>query len=187
MNKSLLLSLTFVLMHAISTAQVAKVDLYPQQVEISHNDAVRQFSQFFVSSFNTLGGLSANQISGNANSALETNLAIEGNNNSTSASQTGLYNYATVGIIGDFNQLNLMQDGTNNTALLGLRGDNNAFNLSQIGDNNFYVGAYRTSNASINAAQIGNNLRAVEIGIGRIPIVIRQEGNGASLIINHHN
>jgi hypothetical protein len=189
MKKTISLIVSFLLVSGVSfaQAQVGNADIYPEQVEINHNAAVRQFSQFFVTSFNSLGGINANLVNGPQNSNLETNLSIIGNYNSSTSTQSGLNNFAAIGIIGDYNRVNLIQDGNDNRALLGLEGNDNLFNLSQIGNDNQYFGAYRTSNATINAEQIGNGLRAVEIGTGGIPLIIRQQGNGANLIINHNN
>ncbi|MFN1833970.1 hypothetical protein AB2B38_001810 [Balneola sp. MJW-20] len=182
--------LTFIVLIFGSTsllfAQAGREEIYPDQVSINHNDAVKQFSRLFVSDFFRQGGFSrdASDLVGDSNRLSD--VSIYGNNNTAEIAQLGLYNYANVGIYGNGNSVDIQQNGLNLAATLKLMGENNEFNLSQSGQNNTYYGVMLLADQIINRTQSGMNNTLVEFGIGSIPLNISQTGDAMQLIIDYN-
>ncbi|MDZ7806589.1 MAG: curlin repeat-containing protein [Gracilimonas sp.] len=159
-----------------------EVDVFPEQVSIDHNDAVKKFSKDYVSS-----GIYRSGLSSFINSIMQADQIAMinqfGNDNIASISQTGNRNEAYVTIIGDRNEAGVEQYGNDNFALLKILGDDNKYGLLQEGNDNRFVGGIFTNGYQNNYTQSGSGLSFTLQGPNSMGLMIEQIGQGFDLII----
>lgn len=104
----------------------------------------------------------------------------------------GKNNLAVVVQNGSMNQTRIRQLGQTNRAGIRLVGNSNEVALEQTGTGNEYLldfqgrglgGAGRSSAHQVR--QIGSNNRLVQRGEGRVPLNVRQRGNGMHMVVRH--
>lgn len=184
MKKRLILILlaSFIGTTAYAQGVERDVDVFPEQVSIEHNDAVKKFSKDYVSS-----GIMSSSASSFINSILQANqLAIInqfGNDNIASISQSGNGNQAYVTIFGDRNEAGVEQYGNDNFALLKILGNDNEYGLLQEGNDNRFVGGIFTNGYQNNYVQSGNELTFELQGPNSMGLMIEQFGQGFDLLI----
>lgn len=180
--KSLLLNFllsTFII--SISTAQGINREVFPRQVSIEHNQAVRTFSRDFATAFSNnfiatkpdrafadFSQLSAINILGDANyaSLLQKGfnnagiINIRGNRNEAKVKQQGQYLFSIVNLLGDDNQLTMNQQGVGQISYLQLMG----------------------SGINFDAFQSSSGMKLIQSGTG-IPLIIQHRGRPLPIII----
>ncbi|MFP8488070.1 curlin repeat-containing protein [Gracilimonas sp. Q87] len=184
MKKFLTILLFTVLITGTVVAQGVErdVDIFPEQVSIEHNDAVKQRSQQYVSMGRPLTAL--NTFINSIMQADQTAIINQfGNDNIASISQTGNGNNAYVTILGDRNEAGVEQYGDDNFALLKIIGDDNKYGLLQEGNENKFVGGIFTNGYQNNYTQSGNGLSFTLQGPNSMGLMIEQIGQGFDLII----
>ena len=163
-----------------------EVDIFPEQVSIEHNDAVKKFSKDYV----TAGQFSSG-IGSFINSILQADqLAIInqfGNENIASITQSGSNNYAMINIVGDQNDIGIEQDGNWNAAGLTFIGDQNEFSLIQRGFLNVFKRVQVTDGYQGQYIQNGFSLGLEVRGTNGIPMSIEQTGQNMGILIENYN
>jgi hypothetical protein len=156
-------------------AQDSNKEVYPEQVSIEHNEAVKKFSKDYV--LTRPGFLSVGETSPSALGL--SNLAeinVLGSENIITLKQlgTGLVGY--MDIKGDLNEASIFQKGTNLESILQIQGNANQFDLLQEGvdlANNFEIIG---SGMSFDAVQTNTGFELNQTGVGAIPLSIEQIG-----------
>jgi hypothetical protein len=176
----------FILLLFFSVDLAAQTDrnreVFPSQVSIDHNDAVRSFSQDFVTAFTT-GSLQFDEGARTANHIAIINQF--GTGNTALLEQYGLSNMASINMFGNFNFASLIQDGINNVSNIHLIGDHNRITGLQIGESNRLDILFEGSGFDRRFEQIGDN-HSIEMTGEGIPLSITQTGNGTNLIIENN-
>lgn len=161
-------------------------EVFIQQASFDHNEAAQQFTADFITAFGSAMNLdSFDEFNNNANVALVNQF---GNSNISGLTQEGIGNMARLNIMGNRNTTGLTQKGSNNQFILNLEGNDSIIESSQNGAENQMrldlTGTYPNQTFS----QIGsdNTMQIFDAGSGSgIPLLIEQQGNGASLIIEN--
>ncbi|MEX2478843.1 MAG: curlin repeat-containing protein [Gracilimonas sp.] len=184
----LLLTTLFLIMGSSSIfAQMANRDaeVFPEQVSIDHNEAVRSFSRDFVTA------------DANFNSGLESVLqsmqmlsqlvlvSETGNNNTIRLSQDGFNNFIFTGLNGDKNELEVEQRGDNNAASFRILGNYNELSLLQEGSYNIFSRSYNSDFNQGQFSQSGIGLNMQIEGQNSIPLIIEQRGQGSGILIEN--
>lgn len=183
MKNSTIILLILLMFPVILTAQADRNrEVFPSQVSIEHNSAVKSFSQDFVTAF-TIGNLQSDEVVSGANQIAIINQF--GTGNTALLEQFGMSNMATISLIGNFNFTELKQVGSNNISNIHLIGDNNRMTGLQDGESNRLDILFEGSDLSREFVQIGDN-HSIEITGKGIPISITQTGNGTNLIIENN-
>jgi len=164
-------------------------EVFIQQAEVDHNEAVLQFTGDFATAFS---GQMALDSFGEFDD--DTNVAIVnqfGDNNISTLIQNGIGNMARFNIFGNRNITGLEQNGNSNRFILNLEGSDNQIEGVQVGSDNQLrmdlIGDGITQNQSF--LQEGSNLtlQLFDSGTGSgIPLQIEQRGNGSSVIIENY-
>lgn len=163
-----------------------EVDIFPEQVSIDHNEAVKRFSRDFVTTLsdrkNQRGALE--DATGSANQVAIINLI--GTGNTANITQSGIGNFALIDITGNDNDADVEQRGRSNQALLNIIGNNIGVGLSQLGNENFFSRTFTQNGFSGDFLQVGSGLNLQVSGSNGIPLIIEQRGQGAGVIIENN-
>lgn len=185
--KMLLLIVVFSLGTSITTTaqQTAKKEVYPVQVSIEHNEAVKNFSSDFVSSFTSSSLFDRPSFSlFGINNLASTN--IRGSENLTVLSQQGYDIIGGINILGNQNTATLNQSGSDLLSILNIKGNYNEFNMTQqgIGLQNlvFILG----SDLHFDALHTNNGFELNQHGVGGIPMSLEQTGGTLPIIIENN-
>lgn len=187
MKKVLICLLLFGVANSTGFAQGVErdIDIFPDQVSIEHNDAVKKFSKDYVSTDIFNSGFSSF-----VNSILQADqLAIInqiGNENAASIMQSGNNNYAMINIVGDENIIGIDQNGQFNLASFSIFGDENELSLLQQGNFNSFNRVYVTDGMQGQFTQSGFGLGLEIRGSNGIPISIEQTGQGSGILIENN-
>lgn len=163
-------------------------EVFIQQANVEHNEAVIQFTGDFTTAFSDQMGLeSFGQYDSDSNVAIVNQL---GDKNISTLTQNGIGNMARLNIFGNRNTTGLLQDGSGNLFILNLEGSDNLIEGSQRGIEN-QVRFDLTGNGFPNQTFIQNgsnlSLQFFDDGTGvGVPLQIEQTGNGASVIIENY-
>ncbi|GEM_PF-1484674 len=159
-------------------------EVFIEQAPFEHNEAVQEFTDRFVSTF---------QIDSGFLEALDpvSNVAVInqfGSGNVSSLSQTGTGNIAGFDITGNDNYTNLIQSGNSNQFILELFGSSNELSFEQLGSDNQLIKNLNGNGMQQTYRQEGNGLQMQIIDFGQqgVPMHIEQNGNGTSIIIENH-
>lgn len=188
MKQYIILAVIFLFGSLAHAQRVGGENLFPQQANISHNQAVMNFSRDFVSALGQLGGIfqSSADMVGDANQA--TSLNVFGNANSINVSQNGAINFAGINILGSNNNLDIAQNGSNNLALFDILGSGNDLSLTQNNNFNTFRGLYVGSGISPAPIIQNGNSTVTQLGISFIPLEISTTaGQGVPVIIQPGN
>lgn len=165
-------------------------EVFIQQANVEHNEAVQQFTGDFITAFSGQMALdSFEEYDADINVAIVNQF---GDNNISTLFQNGIGNMARINILGNRNTTGLEQDGSNNRFILNLEGSDNQIEGVQSGADNqlrmdLIGNGVTTQNQSF--SQTGNNLtlQLFDSGTGgSIPLQIDQRGDGASVIIENY-
>ncbi|MCC5925868.1 MAG: hypothetical protein JJU41_04840 [Bacteroidetes bacterium] len=171
--------------HLVS-AQNNSREVFPEQVSIEHNEAVRSFSGDFVTAHNVgsaQGSTMANMSGMTGNMSF---LNILGMMNFVDASQNGNANLFSLTIEGDENTAGITQRGSGNEAQIQLIGNNNTLNTLQHGRSNLLNMNIFSNGLMHNTQQIGNANQIMIQGEQRTPLQIEQRGNGIGIVIEQN-
>ena len=191
-NLGLLLLLIFAGSTTTSNARGSQnpSEVFIQQANVEHNEAVIQFTGDFTTAFTGVMSLdSFDEYDSEGNVAVINQF---GDSNTSTLTQTGIGNMARFNIFGNHNTTSLKQDGNSNRFILNLEGSDNVIEGVQSGNENqlrmdLIGDGMSTQNQSF--LQTGNNLtlQLFDSGTGSsIPLQIEQTGNGASVIIENY-
>ncbi len=162
-------------------AQNVDREVFPEQVSIEHNQAVRSFSSDFVITLPAFSPEIRELPTVDRQTAMLTQM---GDMNNTALSQRGAQNYAELVTIGDRNKVGWSQVGTGNWVKLDLTGDDNNIDGTQFGSDNRLNLIHTGNGINQSYEQIGNSHFLEVSGVG-IPMSVTQRGNGAALIIEN--
>ena len=163
-------------------------EVFIQQANVEHNEAVIQFTGDFTTAFNgEMGLVSFDEFDTESNVAIVNQF---GDNNISTLTQTGIGNMARFNIFGNLNTTNLEQNGSGNQFILNLEGSDNLIEGIQTGtENQVRLDLTGSGFPSQTFTQNGTNLSLQFFdngtGVG-IPLQIEQNGNGASVIIENY-
>ncbi len=186
----LLLFLIFAGFTTSSNAQGSQnpSEVFIQQVNVEHNEAVIQFTGDFTTAFSGVMSLdSFDEYDSEGNVAIINQF---GDNNISTLTQNGIGNMARFNIFGNLNTTSLEQNGSGNQFILNLEGDNNRIGGVQSGsENQVRIDLTGSGFPNQTFTQNGTNLSLQFFdngtGVG-VPLQIEQRGNGASVIIENY-
>jgi len=180
--KTLIAIISFVLVGSIGAySQNADREVFPEQVSIEHNQAVRSFSSDFVITLPALTPVIRDLPAVDRQTA---RITQTGDMNTVTLTQTGLQNYAEITTIGNGNMVGWNQNGRSNWVKLDLIGDDNSFTGNQRGNENQLNLNYTGSGINQSFNQIGSSHYLEFSGVG-IPMSVTQRGNGTAIIIEN--
>ena len=165
-------------------------EVFIQQANVEHNEAVIQFTGDFATAFSGVMGLDSFD-----DYDSDTNVAIVnqfGDSNISTLIQNGIGNAARFNIFGNRNTTGLIQNGSGNQFILNLEGSDNMIDGVQTGEDNqlridLIGNGVTTQNQSFSQTGTGLTLQLFDSGNGSsIPLQIEQTGNGASVIIENY-
>lgn len=167
------------------SAQESDREVYPEQVSIEHNEAVKNFSSDFVSSFPTTGLFdnSALTLLGVNNLAA---LNVQGSENLTVLNQQGYGIFGGINILGDSNKASLSQSGSDLMSILDIRGDYNIFDMTQQGIGLKNIVFVLGSGLQFDALHTNAGFELNQVGAGSIPLSIEQKGTTVPIIIENN-
>lgn len=176
-------------LYAVAVGAQNPSEVFIQQANVEHNEAVLQFTGDFTTAFSGQMSLeSFDEFDSESNVAVVNQF---GDNNISTLIQNGIGNMARINILGNRNITGLEQDGNSNRFILNLEGSDNQIEGLQFGNDNQLrmdlIGDGVTQNQSF--LQEGSNLtlQLFDSGTGSsIPLQIEQRGNGASVIIENY-
>lgn len=163
-------------------------EVFIQQANVEHNEAVLQFTGDFTTAFSDLMGLeSFDEYDSSTNVAIVNQF---GDNNVSTLIQNGIGNMARFNIFGNRNTTGLEQDGSGNQFILNLEGSDNLIEGAQIGtENQVRIDLAGRGFPNQTFTQNGTNLTLQFFdngtGVG-VPLQIEQTGNGTSVIIENY-
>ncbi len=180
--KTLLTIVVLIFLASSALSQSVDREIFPEQVSIEHNQAVKSFSGDYVT-------MSASSLSENekppevsVQTAIVTQIGME---NMVLLSQTGDLNYANISTVGDNNRVDWSQVGMRNWVSLELIGDQNRITGEQRGDFNQLRLNYEGDGLEQSFLQDGDYQILEFNGVG-IPMTVTQRGDGATVIIENH-
>ncbi len=180
--KTLIFLSIFLLFGALNVhAQNSGREVYPEQISIDHNQAVKNFSGDYVS---VLPLTSSDLIDTPVSIGHVANISIIGIENMVNVHQAGLGNTAGIKVDGNFNDIDLRQDGMGNRSAINLIGSQNTIEGFQQGSYNNLNVNYSGSGLNQRFHQLGNHQTIEMSGIGT-PISITQTGDGATIFIEN--
>ena len=174
--------------YVVDAAAQNPSEVFIQQANVEHNEAVIQFTGDFTTAFNgEMGLVSFDEFDTESNVAIVNQF---GDNNISTLTQTGIGNMARFNIFGNLNTTNLEQNGSGNQFILNLEGSNNSIGGVQTGTKNqVRIDLTGSGFPDQTFTQNGTNLSLQFFdngtGVG-IPLQIEQNGNGASVIIENY-
>ena len=186
--KTFLIFIIYFLFGMYSLSAQNPSEVFIQQANVEHNEAVIQFTGDFATAFSGVMGLDSFDEYDN-----DTNVAIVnqfGDGNISTLIQNGIGNAARFNIFGNRNTTGLMQDGSDNQFILNLEGSDNLIEGIQTGtENQVRLDLTGSGFPSQTFTQNGTNLSLQFFdngtGVG-IPLQIEQTGSGASVIIENY-
>ncbi|MCC5915171.1 MAG: hypothetical protein JJU46_12395 [Balneolaceae bacterium] len=189
MKKQLITIIGVLCLNGLTVAQNPS-EVFIQQANVEHNEAVKQFTGDFILAFSGQMSLSSfDQFDTDGNVAFVNQF---GDGNVSTLIQNGIGNMARINIMGNRNVTGLEQDGNSNRFILNLEGSDNEITGSQIGNENEFRMDFVGDGISIqdqSFVQSGNNLTLQLFNNGNgggVPLQIEQRGNGASVIIENY-
>ncbi|MBP3191740.1 hypothetical protein [Natronogracilivirga saccharolytica] len=162
-------------------SQNSEREVFPEQVSIDHNEAVRGFSGDFVTMNPTAGRTDEDLPETSQNTAI---ISLIGMENMVMLEQIGSMNRAALSINGDGNDAEFTQNGIGNTASVNVVGSDNFIRGWQEGNYNHIGLNYEGSGTQQQVQQLGNHQSAEFNGVG-MPLTITQSGDGARVIIEN--
>lgn len=180
--KKLNLSILLFLFGLVELSAQNPGEVFIQQANVEHNEAVQQFTSDFVTAF-SMDFDSFDEFDVNANVGIVNQF---GSGNSSFLLQTGIGNMARLNILGDENTADVLQSGNSNQFILNLEGGFNALSSEQVGDENRlrldFIGTAHNQQFFQNGN--GLSMEVFESGNGGgVPIIIEQNGNGGGTVI----
>lgn len=156
-------------------------EIFPEQVSIDHNQAVKSFSGDFVT-------MSASTLSENNEPpevSVQTAIVNQfGMENMVLLKQSGELNYANITTRGDLNEVEWIQDGMRNWVSIKLDGTNYDVTGKQDGNYNELRLDYEGAGVEQSFLQDGNRLFLEFSGVPT-PMTVTQRGDGAAIIIKN--
>jgi len=170
----------------VAIAQDANQEVYPEQISIEHNQAVKDFSSRYVS---TLTG-SALSLENLQQAAAGTNqfalINMVGDNNIATLIQTGgIGNAGLIDILGDQNKASLNQNGSDLLSILEIKGNLNQFNMDQLGSNLQKHVLIDGTGLQFDAEQTNAGFKLMQTGTS-IPFTLEQNGGSLPIIISNN-
>lgn len=160
-------------------------EVFPEQVSIDHNDAVKKFSRDFISNSINVG----TEVESLLQSLdMISQLAIvneTGNGNSVRLYQGGYNNFIVAGLEGNSNSLDVEQRGDHNAASFRIRGSYNELDLLQEGSFNTFIRSFNSNFNQGQFSQSGFGLNLQIEGQNSIPLIIEQRGQGSGILIEN--
>lgn len=178
-----LLTIVILILVGMSPAVSQSVDreIFPEQVSIDHNQAVKSFSGDYVTMSVSTRSEDHKPPEVTVQTAIVTQIGME---NMVMLNQTGELNYANVTTRGNFNEVEWIQDGRRNWVSVKLIGDNNNIIGEQRGDFNELRVNYEGDGLDKSFLQDGNH-QFLEFSGRPIPMTVTQRGDGATVIIEN--
>jgi len=178
-----LLTIVILILVGMSPAISQSVDreIFPEQVSIDHNQAVKSFSGDFVIMESAAETDSRELPEVTVQTAIVTQIGME---NLVNLSQSGELNYANISTIGDNNHVDWSQVGMRNWVSVNLNGNFNRVDGVQSGNYNQLRLEYEGDGLDQSFLQDGDHQFLEFIGVG-IPMTVTQRGDGATLIIEN--
>lgn len=127
-------------------------------------------------------GTAALRTAGGGNSAT---ILQRGDRNVVDVTQRGIGNVVRASQSGQWNTLSSLQVGNENRLEVELLGSDNALDFEQIGNENEYVLQFLGDGLDHAFRQVGDRLRAVQRGVGTLPVGIEQFGRDMEILIEH--
>ena len=179
-----LLTIVLLLLVGMSSAFSQNVDreIFPEQVSIDHNQAVKSFSGDFV----TMGVSTRSEDHKPPEVSVQTAIVTQiGMENMVLLNQTGELNYANITTDGNFNTVDWRQIGMRNWVSIVL--DGNSFEIDGVQDGNFNEIRlnYEGDGVKQTFLQEGDH-QLLEFSGTPIPMTVTQMGDGATVIIENH-
>lgn len=157
-------------------------EVYPKQVHIEHNDAVKSFSKDYVSLFRTSDlGLFADHENGSIG-----NISVTGSENVSFLLQQGYGIKGFIDVVGDHNLTSLQQQGGDLMSTLDIQGNQNQMDMTQQGFGLSNSIQLFGSGSNIDAMHTSQGLFLQQSGPGVIPLTIEQKGRPSPLIIRNY-
>lgn len=156
-------------------------EVFPEQVSIDHNEAVRGFSGDYVTMNPAAVRPGDDVAESRENTAI---ITMRGMENMVMLEQTGSLNRSIVSVTGANNEIKYSQDGFANTQSINIAGDQNFITGWQEGNYNHIGLNYSGSGVEQRFQQNGMNQSIEFNGVG-IPISVSQSGDGARVIIEN--
>jgi hypothetical protein len=178
-----LLTIVLLLLVGMNSAISQSVDreIFPEQVSIDHNQAVKSFSGDFV----TMKSSELSETREFPEVTVQTAIVNQiGMANMVLLTQSGQLNYAIISTIGDHNHVDWSQIGIHNRVSVNLTGNHNRVDGLQDGHNNQLILEYEGDGLDQSFLQHGSDQFLEFIGVG-IPMTVTQRGDGAMLIIEN--
>lgn len=180
--KTLIIAILTVLLGSLGAhAQNVDREVFPEQVSIEHNQAVKSFSRDFVITLPAASPADRDLPAIDRQTAMVTQ---RGDMNTLNLIQSGTQNYAEIATIGNRNTVDWSQFGKGNWVKLNLIGDDNNFEGNQRGIANQLNLNHTGNGVNQSFNQIGNSHYLEFNGVG-IPMSVTQRGNGAAIIIEN--
>jgi len=179
-----LLTIVVLIFLAANTSFSQSVDreIFPEQVSIDHNQAVKSFSGDYV----TMSASSLTDKEKPPEVSVQTAIVRQiGMENMVMLNQAGELNYANISTEGHFNHVDWSQIGIRNWVSVKLTGDHNRVIGEQRGDFNQLRLNYEGDGLDQSFLQNGNYQTLEFNGVG-IPMSVTQTGDGATVIIENH-
>lgn len=186
--KTILILIIYFLIGVCSISAQNPSEVFIQQANVEHNEAVIQFTGDFTTAFSGVMGLdSFDEYDNSKNIAIINQF---GDNNISSLIQNGVGNQARFNIFGSRNTTGLEQSGSGNQFILNLEGNDNLIEGSQDGNENqvrldLTGSGFPNQSFSQNGTNLSLQFYDNGTGVG-VPLQIEQTGNGASVIIENY-
>jgi len=159
-------------------------EVYPEQVSINHNDAVKKFSRDFVSTMHQYQGvMDMNSMMLGINNAAY--VSQVGNDNTAILYQKGNGNVGIIDMEGNGNSSELNQNGNYLLSLLKLKGNYNSLDFDQSGNRLGAMFYLEGQGLNFDAVQNESGMQLLQGG-SSIPLLIRHSGGTTPIIISNH-
>ncbi|HET6528288.1 MAG TPA: hypothetical protein VFG39_06020 [Balneolaceae bacterium] len=170
---------------SLSMGQKKDREVYPKQISIAHNEAVRNFSQDFVTAFlNNFSLDDLNQATGELGQLSVINM--KGDYNFALMLQRGFNNTGIINIVGNKNEATLEQKGNGLFSILNVYGRSNQLHVVQRGQGLKNGLQLSGSGINVGAFQNNNGMMLIQRGAGAIPLTIHQTGQTTPIIIRNN-
>lgn len=178
-----LLTIVLLLIVGMSSAFSQNVDreIFPEQVSIEHNQAVKSFSGDYVTMSVSTRSEDHKPPEVSVQTAIVTQIGME---NMVTLNQTGELNYADITTDGNFNTVEWLQDGRRNWVSIVLDGSSYEIDGLQDGNYNEVRMNYQGDGFKQTILQEGNH-QFLEFTGRPIPMTVTQRGDGATVIIEN--
>lgn len=156
-------------------------EIFPEQVSIEHNQAVKSFSGDYVTMSVSTRSEDHKPPEVSVQTAIVTQIGME---NMVMLNQTGELNYADIITRGNLNEVEWLQDGRRNWVSIELIGNQNTIIGEQRGNYNELRLNYEGDGLDKSFLQDGNH-QLLEFSGTPIPMTVTQRGDGATVIIEN--